>query len=148
MICSQRHRTAGATYYVPGKNRHPNPPTSDGLQALILQWLEQSTRYHLQACFRRCATHSQLNDCRRCCFTNACISLSVCFQDGDYGKHRLWASIGWGGLSTLSGYLISRYGIRLAFIIYGVLSVPCLFMATAFKKGAQNEGQEVRLQHS
>lgn len=45
-------------------------------------------------------------------------------QDGDYGKQRLWSSIGWGACSLLAGWLITNFGVDAAFIAYGLLSAP------------------------
>lgn len=50
-------------------------------------------------------------------------------QDADYGKHRLWASVSWGGLSTLAGAMNSKLGIQAGFLAYTVISVPCMFIA-------------------
>ncbi|WIA13042.1 hypothetical protein OEZ85_006650 [Tetradesmus obliquus] len=55
--------------------------------------------------------------------------LSNCKDAGDYGKQRVWASIGWGAASLPAGWLISQAGIASGFLVYGLASIPlCLLM--------------------
>lgn len=50
-------------------------------------------------------------------------------QDGAYGKHRLWGAIGWGGMSTLAGWLITRHGIYISFWAFFLVSIPAIILA-------------------
>lgn len=44
-------------------------------------------------------------------FPDAAIFAS-CKRDGDYGKQRLWCSIGWGLFSFLGGVIVQQAGIH------------------------------------
>lgn len=41
--------------------------------------------------------------CAHCC--------AICLQPADYGRHRLWASIAYGGAGPIAGATISRWGL-------------------------------------
>jgi hypothetical protein len=45
----------------------------------------------------------------------------------------MWASVGWGALSTFAGMLITRYGIQAGFLGYAVLAVPCVAVALSME---------------
>ncbi|GBF88640.1 hypothetical protein Rsub_01539 [Raphidocelis subcapitata] len=55
--------------------------------------------------------------------------VAQCTDPSDYGKQRVWASIGWGGLSTVAGALISHTSVRAGMLAYVVLSAPNIFFA-------------------
>eukprot|EP00775_Hariotina_reticulata_P002060 gene2060-2380_t len=55
---------------------------------------------------------------------------------GEYGKHRMWGSIGWGALSVVAGWLIAQEGIAAGFVVYFILSIPCIAIALKLKGGA------------
>jgi hypothetical protein len=61
--------------------------------------------------------------------------LHSCFamQAGDYGKQRVWASIGWGAASLPAGWLISQTGIASGFAVYGLASIPLLYVASQLR---------------
>jgi hypothetical protein len=54
-------------------------------------------------------------------------------QAGDYGKQRVWASIGWGAASLPAGWLISQTGIASGFAVYGLASIPLLYVASQLR---------------
>lgn len=54
-------------------------------------------------------------------------------QAGDYGKQRVWASIGWGAASLPAGWLISQAGIASGFLVYGLASIPLVCVATQLR---------------
>eukprot|EP00878_Enallax_costatus_P010616 GHUV01011091.1.p1 GENE.GHUV01011091.1~~GHUV01011091.1.p1 ORF type:complete len:393 (+),score=122.87 GHUV01011091.1:490-1668(+) len=56
--------------------------------------------------------------------------LSNCKDPGDYGKQRQWGSIGFGLLSIPAGFIIQHTGITSAFLIYGVASVPLIYIGS------------------
>eukprot|EP00882_Tetradesmus_deserticola_P027502 GHRQ01030470.1.p1 GENE.GHRQ01030470.1~~GHRQ01030470.1.p1 ORF type:complete len:202 (+),score=79.83 GHRQ01030470.1:90-695(+) len=56
-----------------------------------------------------------------------------CTQAGDYGKQRVWASIGWGAASLPAGWLISQAGIASGFVVFGLASVPLVFVASQLR---------------
>ncbi|KAL6777249.1 hypothetical protein ACKKBF_B20760 [Auxenochlorella protothecoides x Auxenochlorella symbiontica] len=39
-------------------------------------------------------------------------------DDSQYGRTRMWASMGWGGMSPVAGLLIERYGLQAALGVY------------------------------
>ncbi|WIA33190.1 hypothetical protein OEZ86_006337 [Tetradesmus obliquus] len=59
--------------------------------------------------------------------------LSNCKDAGDYGKQRVWASIGWGAASLPAGWLISQAGIASGFLVYGLASIPLVCVATQLR---------------
>jgi hypothetical protein len=54
-------------------------------------------------------------------------------QAGDYGKQRVWASIGWGAASLPAGWLISQAGIASGFMVYGLASIPLVYVGTQLR---------------
>lgn len=61
-------------------------------------------------------------------------SPSTCrLQLSDYGKQRQWASIGYGLLSPVSGWLISKVGLDSAFLLYGLASLPLIAVGTQMR---------------
>ncbi|MEW5303289.1 MAG: hypothetical protein WDW36_005995 [Sanguina aurantia] len=62
-----------------------------------------------------------------CVMVDAAV-ISACPQTSDYGKVRLWGAVGWGGFSSIAGLVIDRFGINAAFLIHGLLAVPCVFL--------------------
>jgi hypothetical protein len=59
-------------------------------------------------------------------------------QAGDYGKQRVWASIGWGAASLPAGWLISQTGIASGFAVYGLASIPLLYVASQLRYNYSN----------
>jgi hypothetical protein len=51
------------------------------------------------------------------------------------GALRVWASIGWGSLSTVAGALISHTSVRYGLLVYVAMSVPALAVALLLKPG-------------
>lgn len=55
-----------------------------------------------------------------------------CLQDGHYGEQRMFASMGWGLFSALSGYLVHKFSIYTAFQLFFALTafatVPVCFL--------------------
>ncbi|GLC41851.1 hypothetical protein PLESTM_001258000 [Pleodorina starrii] len=51
---------------------------------------------------------------------------------GGYGRQRLWASVGWGGLSYPSGVLLDKCGFGAGFVVFGALSLPCFVALMRF----------------
>jgi MFS family permease len=49
-------------------------------------------------------------------------------KDGTYGRARLWASVGWGVLAPIAGYILTKFGIHTCFMIfasiYASASIP------------------------
>jgi hypothetical protein len=62
-------------------------------------------------------------------------------QDGEYGKHRLWGAIGWGGISTLAGWLIATRGIHVVFPSFLLVSLPAVVLAWHMPFGQLYQGQ-------
>ncbi|PNW87333.1 hypothetical protein CHLRE_02g118350v5 [Chlamydomonas reinhardtii] len=52
-----------------------------------------------------------------------------------YGRQRLWGSIGWGGLSFAAGVLLDSFGYGAGFLVYLVLSAPCIYILARFSCG-------------
>lgn len=48
---------------------------------------------------------------------------------GGYGRQRMWASIGWGGMSPVAGVVVARHGLQAAFGVY-FLVVALAFVPT------------------
>lgn len=48
---------------------------------------------------------------------------------------RVWASIGWGALSTVAGALVTRFGVRYGIVVYGLLCIPAVAAAWVLKPG-------------
>lgn len=44
-------------------------------------------------------------------------------QEGEYGKRKLWASVGWGTLAPLAGWIVEHYGVRASVAVYFALAV-------------------------
>lgn len=42
----------------------------------------------------------------------------LCTQDAAFGRRRLFASIGWGGLAPLTGWVVGRFGVRCNIYFY------------------------------
>lgn len=61
-----------------------------------------------------------------CCLYCCC---AVCTQDGEYGRQRLWGSLGWGLLAPAAGLLIARMGLGAAFLAFLAASAPCAVIA-------------------
>ncbi|KAF6260687.1 major facilitator superfamily domain-containing protein [Scenedesmus sp. NREL 46B-D3] len=59
--------------------------------------------------------------------------LSNCKDAGDYGKQRVWASIGWGAASLPAGLLISQAGIASGFMVFGLASIPLVCVASQLR---------------
>eukprot|EP00879_Flechtneria_rotunda_P022677 GHRR01023949.1.p1 GENE.GHRR01023949.1~~GHRR01023949.1.p1 ORF type:complete len:444 (+),score=160.72 GHRR01023949.1:257-1588(+) len=59
--------------------------------------------------------------------------LSNCKDQGDYGSIRQWGSIGYGLASLPAGLLIARSGLHLAFLVYGLASLPLLHIASQMR---------------
>eukprot|EP00887_Chlorella_sp_A99_P007159 scaffold2.g7159.t1 len=54
--------------------------------------------------------------------TDAAIASTT--TEAGYGKRRVWASVGWGALAPVSGWLVGQYGIRASFAVYlGLVSI-------------------------
>jgi hypothetical protein len=70
--------------------------------------------------------------------------VASCKKDTDYGKARLWGAVGWGGLSSVAGWVVSGYGTAIGFAAYVLLSVPCVVCATrmGFDKLGQQQQEE------
>ena len=47
-------------------------------------------------------------------------------QEAGYGRTRLWASIGWGGMSVLAGAVVEQRGLRVALAMNALVGVACL----------------------
>lgn len=78
------------------------------------------------------------------CQPNPCLLLwSLLRQDGDYGKSRLWGAVGWGGVSTLSGWVVSSYGMNYGFVGYLLLSLPCVVVAWQMKYNMTHSDAQV-----
>jgi len=69
-------------------------------------------------------------------------------QDGDFGRHRLWASVGWGGCSLAAGALISHVGMEAVFPLYALLALPLTYIASQlrFKQPKQQQQQQQQQQ--
>lgn len=59
-------------------------------------------------------------------------TLGHCLQDGHYGEQRMFASMGWGLFSALSGYLVHKFSIYTAFQLFFALTafavIPVCFL--------------------
>ncbi|KAK9820614.1 hypothetical protein WJX72_012297 [[Myrmecia] bisecta] len=53
--------------------------------------------------------------------------MSASSEPGYYGRQRMFASTGWGIFSALSGYLVSQYGLLMAFRLYFILTAFALY---------------------
>jgi MFS family permease len=66
--------------------------------------------------------------------------VAVSDKEGSYGRARLWASIGWGGMSAVAGVVVGRWGLQASFKIFAVLyslgGIPTFFMPAYILKGA------------
>lgn len=55
------------------------------------------------------------------------VVLTECSAEGDYGRHRLFGSIGWGLMSLLSGALMGgRTGLVTPFLLFGLMGTASL----------------------
>jgi hypothetical protein len=70
--------------------------------------------------------------------------VAKCQQDGSYGKQRVWASIGWGGLSTAAGALITHTSVRAGILAFVAMSCLALPAAWLLAPGAEAAGDEIR----
>jgi hypothetical protein len=93
------------------------------IHAQPLSWRHISMQTDTMLLFLRLWWHMLLD-------ANACI---VKLQAGDYGKQRVWASIGWGAASLPAGWLISQTGIASGFAVYGLASIPLLYVASQLR---------------
>lgn len=50
-------------------------------------------------------------------------------RHGPRCRRRVWASIGWGGLSAVAGALISRTSVRYGILVYLVMCIPNIALA-------------------
>lgn len=68
-------------------------------------------------------------------------------KDGEYGRVRLWGAVGWGGLSTLSGWLLDVMGMRWGFLASVVLALPAVALSWHLDlgQGAGRPAQELQL---
>lgn len=48
---------------------------------------------------------------------------------------RVWASIGWGGLSAVAGALLSRTSLRYGILVYLIMCIPNVLMAWLLNPG-------------
>lgn len=57
---------------------------------------------------------------------------NLTLQDGHYGEQRMFASMGWGIFSALSGFLVHKFSIYTAFQLFLALTafaiIPCCFL--------------------
>ncbi|KAG2452962.1 hypothetical protein HYH02_002299 [Chlamydomonas schloesseri] len=71
----------------------------------------------------------------------AVVALCSRGQEGaSYGRQRLWGSIGWGGLSFLAGVLLDSCGYGSGFLVYLILSAPCIYVLARFRYGSSSGG--------
>ncbi|GAB4815579.1 hypothetical protein N2152v2_002625 [Parachlorella kessleri] len=76
--------------------------------------------------------------------------MAAATDEGGYGRQRMWASIGWGGMSPIAGLVVAHYGIKTAFAVYFVVVslafiptclLPISILTTAKKgEGSSNSG--------
>lgn len=59
--------------------------------------------------------------------------VSNCKQEGDYGRLRAWASIGWGVCSILAGALLAERPLSMAFVFHVLLAIPCVAAILFFR---------------
>ncbi|KIY96975.1 hypothetical protein MNEG_10987 [Monoraphidium neglectum] len=71
--------------------------------------------------------------------------VAKCSRDGDYGKQRVFASIGWGTLSTVAGALISHTNVKWGMLVYVCMCVPnvaAAWLVTAPSKPTESQSNE------
>jgi hypothetical protein len=64
---------------------------------------------------------------RRACPPHAELQLQP--LQGGYGRQRMWASVGWGGMSPIAGAVVATFGLKTAFAVYFVV-VSLVFIPT------------------
>ncbi|KAJ9531752.1 hypothetical protein QJQ45_021900 [Haematococcus lacustris] len=52
--------------------------------------------------------------------------MSQCKEESDWGRQRVWASISWGGLAPLAGWMVERYGLPAGFTGFALLALPAM----------------------
>ncbi|KAL6754317.1 major facilitator superfamily domain-containing protein [Haematococcus lacustris] len=52
--------------------------------------------------------------------------MSQCKEESDWGRQRVWASISWGGLAPLAGWMVERHGLPAGFTGFALLALPAM----------------------